>query len=446
MPRKRFARQLLSFLRARLRFSLRTLLIVTLAAALAVKWWMTPGPTIYALPDGATLSYSLLRSTDPATKAALEPRRHGRYELRGKDGRLLVRGNYENGLPSGSWRVFHRNRRKAIQGTTVSGERSGQWTAWSEAGDLISRANFQVPDTKRPLSAGKFTAPWSAKRAGSADTTDELGHHRGSFVNDLREGEWLTTDVHGKVIRRSEFHWGVRHGKTIDIGPSGVPRETYYRFGHALPATAELLAQLERDLDSNNGGRQYEAVRIIVALGAPTEPLLHKILGGNNASLQMFALRFLAQHRVASQEVLSSVDRLRLFASPSVAIEAGFALYQLVPDRRLHLAIQLLQFAGRSELPVRYRIALQLGQQPGPVTDALISQLDSDDSATRRVVMETLAVMLCADTAHTALAQRISNVDRVLSKARGHRDPAISEAAKRLHEELLIRSHYASSS
>ncbi len=428
-------------IRSWFRFSLRTLMIVTLLAAFAVKWWMQPELSVYRQPDGALVKYSLAQAIDPATKKLLEPRRHGRYEVRDKFGRLLVRGAYENGLPTGMWTVFHHNGRRAIRGTTVSGERSGVWTARNPAGNVYSKVTYQVPNTPYPMSRGKFTAPWYAQRVGTGEKQDEQGHFsRGPFVNDMRDGEWITTDADGQIVQRVTYRLGVRHGRSLDVNigngttQSGTERETYYLHGHPLPPLTDVLPRLEHDLQSGHGGQQYEALRTVVALGIATEKLLLQVLQGSDTSQQIFLLRFLARERLASDNVLRQIERLTKSAQQAVSIEAWFTLYQLAPNRRLELARQLVQHAARSELPVRYAIGYRLAQQAGPVTEALARELESGNPTVRRVVVETLAVMSFAPaaTSDEKTEQHKTDLKELVDKVRSDPEPAMSAAAVQL--------------
>ena len=421
-------------------------MIVTLLAAVAVKWWTQPELSEYRQPDGAVVKYSLARSIDPATKKPLEPRRHGRYEVRDKFGRLLVRGAYENGLPTGTWSVFHPNGRRAIRGATVSGERSGVWTARDPTGIESSKATFQVPSTPRPVSIGKFTVPWYAQRVGVGEMWDEHDQlSRGNFVNDMRDGEWITTDADGQIVRRVTYRLGVRHGRSLETQVGNAPSqsrtelETYYLNNQPLPPLAELLPRLEHDLQSDHGGQQYAALRTVVALGIGAEKLLLPILQGRDTNQQLFALRLLAQERRASDNVLSTVERLTKLDQQAVSIEAWFTLYQLAPLRRLELARQLVQHAARSKLPVRYDIGYRLAHQAGPVTEALARELESGDPTVRRVVVETLATRLFAAAAVSdeKAERHKTELKELVDKLRSNQDPAISAAAEQLAREIM---------
>jgi hypothetical protein len=270
---------------------------------------------------------------------------------------------------------------------------------------------------------------------------DEHGHlSRGTFVNDMRDGEWITTDAAGEIVRRGTYRYGVRHGKSLEINSgngtaqSRTAREAYYLHGHPLPPLAELLPRLEHDLQSDHGGQQFKALRTVVMLGIAAEELLLQVLQGSDTSQQIFALRFLALERQVSDKVLRQMERLTKSNQQVVSIEARFTLYQLAPDRRLELARQLLQRAARSELPVRYAIGYRLGQQAGPVTEALVRELDSGNPTVRRVVVETLAVMLFASPAmdDSETKERKANLTELVVKARAHPDSAISAAAAQL--------------
>lgn len=435
--RQRFA----SFLRFRtwLRFSLRTLLLVTLLAAFAVKWWMTPEMMMDRQPDGAVIRYSMIRRFDPATGTSSEPQRHGRYEVRDKFGRLLVRGSYENGIAVGTWSVFHPNGRRAMNGEIVRGLRSGVWTAQNATGSVSSAVTYEV----RSEGLTSFAASWEESyRTGIGELRDEKGRlDQGRFLDDYRNGEWVTTDSSEKSVERTTYRAGVRHGKSLKSNLTSY-QESYYLHDHRVPQNINLLQRLREDLQSNDGGQQHEALRQVVTLGNLTEALLKQVLTADDKALQITALRLLAEEKSASEDVVRLVERLTKSSAQMVAIEAWFALYQLVPQRRKEFARELIHLAARSPLPSRYLVEYRLGEQVGPIPEVLASELESEDRMVCRATLEVLGVAISNSpigNKNEEAMERIVRLNEVVAKAQAHKDPEIAAAAAQLEQRSPIQ-------
>ena len=355
-------------------------------------------------------------------------------------GGLLVRGNYEHGLPTGTWSIFHSNGRRALRGSAIQGSRSGIWKAHSAVGNGSSSVRFDA----QPMgitNLGQSWEVWTSEREKSGELRDKQGNLlRGQFVDDLRDGEWITTNADGNVVRQVTYRSGERHGRSVEIdhqlGSAKSPtiRETYYLHGHPVPSLSKLLLRLEQDLNADHGGRQFEALRTIVELGVPAEKLLTQVLDGSDTHQQTIALQLLAEEKHASDMVLRKIERLTKSAEQKVSIEAWFTMYQLAPQRRNELARELIQLAARSELPVRYSVEYRLGQEVGPLAEVVVRELESEDPTVRRVAVEVLAVMLSVGrwTDESATAEREVALTELLAKVRGHKDPAIAAAAGQL--------------
>ena len=133
--------------RWRLQFSLRSLMLLTLIAALFSAWFFRPRFVDEPIAGGALIAQVQRKQTIPGANATLagdpEPGvLHGRWRLVDRDGRLLVEGSYRDGAPVGIWTFY---------------DTEGNVVAWSSAGGIGfkgSRKGTPFAATQAALNAG----------------------------------------------------------------------------------------------------------------------------------------------------------------------------------------------------------------------------------------------------------------------------------------------------
>ncbi len=83
---------------------------------------------------------------------------HGRWEkLRG--GRVVERGNYQEGVRAGRWTIFWSNGRRQSQGGYQDGRRFGVWIFYREDGSEIRRIDYGSPDDAAIQVSGEREEP-----------------------------------------------------------------------------------------------------------------------------------------------------------------------------------------------------------------------------------------------------------------------------------------------
>jgi len=260
--------------RFRLQYSLRTMLVVTLVAAILCAWLLRPKSEDRVLAGGA------LRIRAPVTYPApdnrkknaepLEPILNGRWTLLDRHDRRLATGYYEDDSPVGRWTYYHDNGREALSGHAAHNTRHGNWTARFDNGKVRSQT------TETQVEHTGF-AGWSPIRNGPARQYWETGHlrARGEYLKDLREGDWTFFDQDGRRVAEGPYRRGLRHGTwrhwdTAD----GKPQIEKYVHGRRLPELDDLLPELTKRLLGDDVGQQVLAARRLAMLGAAGVPAL----------------------------------------------------------------------------------------------------------------------------------------------------------------------------
>jgi len=118
------------------------------------------------------------------------PRRHGPSRTWYDDGATWIELTWHEGKRDGPFVEYHRNGRKARQGTYRLDAKVGTWTVWSEAGLPEERAEW-----KDDLLDGAFVSfhPNGKKRA------------EGRNCLGAQCGPWITWDEGGRELGRSTF-------------------------------------------------------------------------------------------------------------------------------------------------------------------------------------------------------------------------------------------------
>src|SRR5262245_23467599 len=128
-----------NWLRRSMQFSLRTLLLVMTASAVACWWWLRPNSNEeWLVGNQLKLKRQVLLDHEAEPSVSNPWLNVGAWRLYDNRDEMLVDGQYRHGLPHGQWTLYYPNGRKAAQGTVTSGQRAGVWRTWSESGKLVS--------------------------------------------------------------------------------------------------------------------------------------------------------------------------------------------------------------------------------------------------------------------------------------------------------------------
>lgn len=118
------------------------------------------------------------------------PRRHGPARTWYDDGQLHTEAWWREGKRDGPFVEYHRNGRKAREGTYRADAKVGTWTVWYEDGGLEERGE------------------WADDRPHGAATTWHRGGKKrseGRFCLGVQCGAWTTWDEGGRLLGRAEF-------------------------------------------------------------------------------------------------------------------------------------------------------------------------------------------------------------------------------------------------
>lgn len=118
------------------------------------------------------------------------PRRHGPSRTWYDDGALRTEERWSEGRRDGPFVEYHRNGKKAREGTYALDVKVGTWTIWYEDGGLEERGGWEdnVPH-------GPFTA-WHRNGQKRAE---------GRYFLGAQCGRWLTYDTSGREIGSVQF-------------------------------------------------------------------------------------------------------------------------------------------------------------------------------------------------------------------------------------------------
>lgn len=387
-------------------YSLRTLLIATTLAAVACWWWLQPETRreergskltlqrqVRPVPTGA-----LVRAT-PKAPARREMRlaNVGHWRLRDEHDELLAAGRYQDDRPHGWWTTYHANGRKAVQGQTTHGARSGVWRVWDEQGRRESAVTYRAVEQRlghepavhverhrspglqsvipvvgmlgplgqlsgvRFSSGGRPDALWISQRHGPAKAWHAAGPlaEEGNFDADRRHGLWKFYDEQGRLLKTGEFVADLRDGQwTIGEAGGGPARQVEFVGGRLRAEHERLLAQVQADLAAGPIDRQMVALDRLADLGRHGLPLLLATLDRPQPELQLLALQR-CTWLASAVEIEAGRPRIeQLMDSPTerVAAAATLLAYRNWPDRRTRLSARLLAIIRQSD-DLRWQMA-----------------------------------------------------------------------------------------
>jgi hypothetical protein len=110
-------------------FSLRSLLLLTTASAVACAWWLRPVPREIPLPDGVLIRLEQVRSSADDSDSPT----YVQWELRTTEGQRIARGVERDEILHGRLFLYHADGRPAIEGVLRS-EGTGRHLAVVVAG------------------------------------------------------------------------------------------------------------------------------------------------------------------------------------------------------------------------------------------------------------------------------------------------------------------------
>lgn len=391
--------------RLRLQFSLRTLLLLTLVAAIVCAWMLRPKSEELLFSDGALRIRAQVvhneACKDKTCPVPVRPTLNGRWKLVDRNGRRLVTGYYEDESPVRRWTYYHANGRKAFYGDVTHAARQGDWTARFANGKVRSQTT-ETPVEHTHLKSGLFAKTtkvtlWSPLRDGPAEQYWETGHLRanGEYVQDLREGEWTFFDRDGQRVAAGPYRHGLRHGtwrrwETAD----GEPQIEEYVLGRRLPKLDDLLPVLTEQLLGDDVGRQVDAARRLTFLGEAALPALKQAIATGDVRRCLLAVRTLQQIGPAAKSAADEVAGLAEHAHPRLKCSALAALAELDRDRATDCYHRLLQYATGRDQDLRDRAEAALAGAGPAGLKSLEAALLDETPAVRYAALASIARML----------------------------------------------------
>ncbi len=95
---------------------------------------------------------------------------------------LISEGNYQNGTPSGYWKIYYPNGKMMREGNFSNGKLSGYWKFYYNNGNLSEEGNYQ-----NNVRSGTWKSYYNNGKLSS----------EGNYNNGNREGEWKFFDESG---------------------------------------------------------------------------------------------------------------------------------------------------------------------------------------------------------------------------------------------------------
>ncbi len=257
-------------------FRIRTLLLVTLAAAVAMFFYTRPEVIEERPMPDFHLKRQVYRTEDNT------PVNNGWWELRDVEQRLVCEGRYRNDEPHGRWLWRHPNGRVRQQGEYRRGQRHGVWKTWYEDGRPREEWTYADGTLEGPArswwpggplaSEGAYAA---GQQSGAWTVYNEQGRQTasGSYENGHREGAWLVWDGEGNEL----------------------PTE-HYAAGRLIPRDTRLAEEWGRRLSAPGYARRCEAAWALGRLGEPGRVVLDQASGSSDAEVRMLAFLELVEH------------------------------------------------------------------------------------------------------------------------------------------------------
>ncbi|MCL4207839.1 MAG: hypothetical protein KJ000_35585 [Pirellulaceae bacterium] len=436
-------------------FSLRTLLLLTTASAVASAWWLRPVPRKIPLPDGVLIRLEQIRSTADDSDWPT----YVQWELHTTEGQRIARGVERDEILHGRLFLYHADGRPAIEGFCDQREPVGIWRSWSPDGKLLS-------EWKRE-SADPTAAPISTLRAWWPDGTLRM---QGRVRRGREHGEWTNYDRDGRPIETGAYVDGRRHGWWTSTNPStGDKQRVYFARGLPIPDVQNHLDRLTAGIRSDNPAVRISAILALGRLGPigagplsdvlgtvpddadeGTAVLVLRTLGGmeHDAVSALPAIRrrqtddsakIRLQARLAAfsidadgrdrdrERLLAAVERL----SPAAALDAMSQIFAIDAPSHPALVRQLISLIDREEGKIC--LLIELGARPAKVMPLLGGALDDPDTAVRSRVLDLVVAYISeVDRLDWNTVNYRSTLASLLDKAVEDPDPQLRELAGQL--------------
>ncbi len=295
-----------------LQFSIRTLLIVISLVAASLAWLTRPEYEERLLSGGAGKVRQEYRQDENDRKV-----RHGRWELTGRHGGLMVRGRYADDRPQGRWTAYHASGRALLRGVCVGGAPVGPWKAMFPDGRLQADFEFAALPSQASL-VGNRPGVVETCRSGPMRVWWPNGQLRleGQFADDFEEGVWSFYNKDGHKIASGPFRAGRRHGVWTFWDDRGKNAEqVQYVFGRSLPDAPALVKSLTDQLGTGALAQRVTAARKLESLGPLGVPSLVACLKSSDKTTRGLALRRWlksARTRLASGRRSSLACKIRI--------------------------------------------------------------------------------------------------------------------------------------
>jgi len=285
-------------------FRLRTLLLLTLVAAVAMFFYTRLEVVEEQPMPGYRVKRQIYRTEDG------KPVAHGWWEMRDADGRLICEGGYRHDKPHGKWTWRHASGRLRQQGEYREGRRHGLWKTWYDDGQPREEFTYEDGVLHGPARSwwpGGFLAAEgeyaAGLRTGQWMIHNEQGRTReaGAYENDLREGPWQGWDAEGNELTTQ-----------------------HYAAGRAVPDDARLVAAWRERLLGAGYARRAEAAWALGRLGERGIAVLDEAARGDDSQVRSLAIVELSKHSTWAKanvpRVIAALDE---------------------PSRQVHLAVML---------------------------------------------------------------------------------------------------------
>jgi antitoxin component YwqK of YwqJK toxin-antitoxin module len=400
--------------RLRPQFSMQTMLIGMLVAALVCAWLLTPRLKETTLGGGAlkiraqwTPARPAVNMTSPVDDGEAFAR--GRWIMYDSLGHKLADGQLREGKAAGNWRYFNLDQREVQAAFVRHGVLDGKWTARHANGKLRQEVLLAQPEVHwhpqiitqdKSLTPPPFddTGPLvqAPQRTGPTHETWEDGSPRivGQFARDRRDGKWTWYDRSGGKVLEGNYEQGCKQGPWRRWErPGQEPTVEHYVHGQRVDDLDALLARLSADLFSDELRRQVRAAHGLRSLGRAGVPPLQAALQDANTDQQLLALRTLQHLGPLAAAAADDLEATAKDAPARVRFRALVALAEIDPQRASDAFEQML-VAATDEEAERREPVVQCLTRAGPVgLQQLVAALNGNQPEIRLVAFEVVRRM-----------------------------------------------------
>jgi len=168
----------------------------------------------------------------PNTWGKVRNLKHGKYIKNFRNGQTQARGTYDSGKQIGLWVMYYESGQIRSKVSYKAEKLNGKAAYWYESGQLKSIANYKViPNPKPNVSLNRNynmeRQYWIQVREGKQVSYYENGKkqeesfYKNGKINGAHK-KWFNT---GQLIRLTEYHDGIIHGKNNTYFANGNPQQ-----------------------------------------------------------------------------------------------------------------------------------------------------------------------------------------------------------------------------